>query len=70
MASGSINVSIMSGPVDFGDPDMPKSVNPYHVGMRFEDFGDQSRSRLVLRGGGSKSSSTVQAVNGMTVQTP
>ena len=35
--SSSINVSIMSGPVDFGDPDMPKSVNPYHVGTLFED---------------------------------
>ena len=34
---GSINVSIMSGPVDFGDLDMPKSVNPYHVGTLFED---------------------------------
>ncbi len=33
----SINVSIMSGPVDFGDLDMPKSVNPYHVGTLFED---------------------------------
>ena len=35
--SGSINVSIMSGPVDFGDLDMPKAVNPYHIGTFFED---------------------------------
>ena len=34
--SGSINVSIMSGPIDFGDFDMPKAVNPYHVGTFFE----------------------------------
>lgn len=34
--SGSINVSIMSGPIDFGDFDMPKAVNPYHVGSFFE----------------------------------
>ncbi len=34
---GSINVSIMSGPVDFGELDMPKQVNPYHVGTFFED---------------------------------
>jgi hypothetical protein len=32
----SINVSIMSGPIDFGDLDMPKSVNPYHIGTFFE----------------------------------
>ena len=32
----SINVSIMSGPIDFGDLDMPKAINPYHVGTFFE----------------------------------
>ena len=34
--SGSINVSIMSGPVDFGELDMPKAINPYHIGSFFE----------------------------------
>ena len=32
----SINVSIMSGPVDFGDLDMPKAINSYHIGSFFE----------------------------------
>ena len=32
----SINVSIMSGPVDFGDLDMPKAINSYHIGSLFE----------------------------------
>ena len=36
--SGSINVSIMSGPVDFDDPDGGKAVNPYHIGMFYGEI--------------------------------
>ncbi len=31
--SSSINVSIMSGPIDFDNPEGGKAVNPYHIGM-------------------------------------
>lgn len=34
--SSSINVSIMSGPIDFGDPNGGRTVNPYHVGSMYE----------------------------------
>lgn len=34
--SSSINVSIMSGPIDFGDPNGGRTVNPYHVGAHYE----------------------------------
>ena len=32
----SINVSIMSGPLDFDNPQGGKTVNPYHVGTHYE----------------------------------
>ena len=32
----SINVSIMSGPLDFNNPVGGRSVNPYHVGTHYE----------------------------------
>lgn len=35
-SSSSINVSIMSGPLDFGNPQGGKTVNPYHVGSMYE----------------------------------
>lgn len=34
--SSSINVSIMSGPIDFGDPNGGRTVNPYHAGAHYE----------------------------------
>ena len=33
---GSINISIMSGPLDFDNPQGGKTVNPYHVGTHYE----------------------------------
>ena len=35
-SDSSINVSIMSGPLDFGNPQGGKTVNPYHVGVHYE----------------------------------
>lgn len=34
--SSSINVSIMSGPLDFDNPKGGRTVNPYHVGSQYE----------------------------------
>lgn len=34
--SSSINVSIMSGPIDFGAPNGGRTVNPYHAGAHYE----------------------------------